>query len=380
MTYRVLGKAGIRVSEIGLGCEHLEKKEEAVVRALMDDAIEAGINIFDVFMSEPNVRTYIGNALDGRRHKAVIQGHIGAAWRDGQYARSREIDEVKRNFDDLLIRMKTDYIDIGLLHFVDEESDASVVLEGPMMEYALELKRQGVIKAVGVSSHNPVIARRAAETGLVDMLMFSLNPAWDVLPETEDVNELFKPEIYEGRIGPNETRQGLYKYCEAAGVGITVMKSLGAGALLNAQTSPFGVALSPVQCMHYALTRPAVSSVLVGCQTAEEIAAAVAYERADDAQKDYSVILSKTPKFSLRGKCMYCNHCLPCPSRIDVAYVNRYLDTAELNGLSPSIREHYTALTARAGDCTECGSCEKNCPFGVPVIKRMRAAAKVFGG
>ena len=77
---------------------------------------------------------------------------------------------------------------------------------------------------------------------------------------------------------------------------------------------------------------------------------------------------------------MYCNHCLPCPARIDIAAVNKYLDLVELDG-SPadSVRQHYTALDNTAEACLQCGACEKRCPFTVPVIERMQRAAEIFG-
>lgn len=73
------------VSEISLGCEHLQGKSYDTVKSVIDAALEEGINYLDVFMSEPNVRTNIGRALEGRRDSVMIQGHIGACWVDGQY-------------------------------------------------------------------------------------------------------------------------------------------------------------------------------------------------------------------------------------------------------------------------------------------------------
>ncbi|MEA5068568.1 MAG: 4Fe-4S dicluster domain-containing protein, partial [Christensenellaceae bacterium] len=175
-------------------------------------------------------------------------------------------------------------------------------------------------------------------------------------------------------------REALYRACETRGVGITSMKTLAAGALLKAESSPFGVAMSVAQLIHYALTRPAVASVLLGAKTPEEIAEAVAYETASDAERDYAAALKAAPKFSMRGKCMYCNHCLPCPKHIDIAAVNRFLDLAEQSERVPaSVREHYLSLTRKAGDCIECRRCEPNCPFEVSIAERMRRARAVFG-
>ncbi|MFV0399646.1 MAG: aldo/keto reductase [Oscillospiraceae bacterium] len=383
MIYRALGRTGMKVSEIGLGCEHLQGKDAQTVKNMIDAALEQDVNILDIFMSEPQVRSDIGAALRGRRDKVFIQGHIGAIWKDGQYGRSRNIDECKAAFQDLLDRLETDYIDIGMIHFVDTMEDFEETFSGPVIEYAKELREKGIIRAIGMSSHSPLVAKRAVETGLIEVLMFSLNPAYDILPEETVIDNLFNPESYkdESLRGVNLQRDALYKTCETMGTAITVMKGLGGGALLHVEASPFGIALTPVQCAHYALTRPAVASILVGCIDGGQLSAATAYETATEAERDYSVALSATPKFSLRGKCMYCNHCLPCPSRIDVAQVNKYLDLAQMSTDSPpaTVKEHYAALESHASDCIQCGECEERCPFDVPVISKMEQAAAIFG-
>ena len=182
MKYRKLGRTGFSVSEISLGCEHLQGKDYDTIKTVIDAALDIGINYMDVFMSEPNVRTNIGKALEGRRDKVIIQGHIGSCFVDGQYKVSRDMDEVVPAFDDLLERLQTDYIDIGFLHFVDKENDWDALVDSDLMKYALSLKEKGVIKAIGLSSHNPVTAKKAVESGYIDVLMFSLNPAYDLVP------------------------------------------------------------------------------------------------------------------------------------------------------------------------------------------------------
>ncbi len=382
MQYRSLGKSGLSASVVGLGCEHLQGKDRNHIQRVVDKALDLDVNIFDVFMSEPNVRTDLGHALKGKRQKVLLQGHIGAAWLDGQYARTREPVHFRAFFEDFMTRLQTDYVDIGMLHFVDTQPDFDAVLASGIIEYAHDLKAKGIIRAVGVSSHDPIIAQKLVETGKIDVLMFSINPAYDMMPAETDLDSLFIPETFKKQaaftVSPD--RQRLYQTAEALGVGITVMKALGAMSLLDARTSPFGQALTVSQCIHYALTRPAVSSVLVGCEVPEEMEQAVAYLAASDAERDYATKLSQVPKFSVTGRCMYCNHCLPCPSHIDIAQVNKYLDLAELTGKAPeSIQAHYAALDHDASDCIACGQCEGNCPFGVPVIERMERAARLFG-
>ena len=380
MNKRFVGKTGIAVSEIGLGCEHLQGLPKEQVIAVCSAALNSGINVFDVFMPEPNVRDFIGEAIQGRREEVHIQGHIGAAWKDGQYARTTDAAECAFFFEDLLLRLGTDYIDFGMIHFVDSEEDFAKVFDSDMIKYACDLKAKGKIKALGLSSHNPVIAKRAVETGLLDLIMFSINPAFDLLPEVV-IEDLFQYKTFEERelLGIDPQRDALYKTCEAMGVGITVMKTLGAGMLLNERFSLFGTPLTEYQCIHYALTRPATVSALIGCRTPEEVYQAVGYENASDEEKDYSVALSKTAAYSIQGKCMYCNHCLPCPKHIDIAGVNRYLDLAAESDPAPTVREHYEALSAHGSDCIECGACEKRCPFHVKVSERMKQAVTVFG-
>ena len=381
MNRRPLGKSGLLVSEVGLGCEHLQGMEYGQIKAVVDAALDAGINIFDIFMSEPQVRSDLGKALRGRRDEVLLQGHIGAAWLNGQYCRTRDLEQCRLFFEDFLTRLETDTVDLGMLHFVDTEEDYASVFDSAVIDYALELKASGKIRALGMSSHNPYIARRAVETGLLDALLFSVNPAYDLLPETVDIDGLFRGETYldDSLSGTDPARAALYRACEAQQVGITVMKGFGAGALLKEESSPFGVALSPVQCIHYALTRPAVASVLVGCRTPEEVAKAAAYEQASPEERDYSAILASTPKYSLRGKCMYCNHCLPCPVEIDVAQVNKYLDLVQNESGPATAAEHYRALKVHGSDCIQCGACEDRCPFGVPVRVRMQQAEELFG-
>ena len=377
-----LGATELYVSEVGLGCEHLENKEEKVVLDVVGEAVEQGINVLDVFMPEPNVRTYIGNALKGRRDKVILQGHIGAAWQNGQYLRTRDAKLNKTCFEDLLTRLQTDYMDIGMLHFIDTMEDWETVLHGPVMEYARQLKEKGVIRAVGMSSHNAPVSLAAVESGLIEVLMFSLNPAFDLLPESADLDSLFKQDTYrqKGLLGMNPVREKLYRACEANGVGITVMKGFGAGTLLHEGSSPFRVALTPSQLLQYALTRPAVGSVLVGCRTPEEVRKAVAFETAALEEKDYSAVLGATDAYAMTGRCMYCNHCLPCPQNIDIAQVNKYFDLAAGQERVPaSVRDHYSALPVHAGDCIACGQCEERCPFLVPVIRRMADAQALFG-
>lgn len=380
MRYRALGNTGLMVSEIGLGAEWLERHNEEEVKAVIDCCEENGINILDCWMSEPNVRTKIGAAIRGRREKWIIQGHIGSTWQDGQYVRTREMDKVKIAFEDLLNRLGTDYIDLGMIHFVDEAAEFERIMSGEFIEYVRDLKAKGIIRHIGMSTHNPAVAKLAVLSGAVEMILFSVNPAFDLLPATEDINTYFAESYDETLGGIAPERDELYKLCEQNGVGITVMKGYAGGRLFSAQASPFGVALTPVQCIHYALTRPAVASIMVGYDTPEHVRDAVAYETATDEAKDYASVLANAPHHAYSGQCTYCGHCAPCPSQIDIAMVNKLYDLATMQPEVPAtVRAHYQTLSKNASDCVHCKGCETRCPFGVSVSERMERAAKLFG-
>ena len=380
MDYRKLPRGDENLSTLGIGGEHLIGMPPQAVVELFDYAIDNGVNMLDIYMPEPEVRTNIGLALQGRRDKMHIQGHLCATWQGGQYTRTRDLDQSKFAFDDLLTRLKTDYIDFGMIHYVDEEHDYEKVLHSGVLELAQALKRQGAIRHLGFSTHNPIIAQKLIALDDFDIFMFSINPAYDLdTTNNDNVDALVEFKGMQGdTLGPAPLRAKLYADCERRGIGITVMKALGAGRLLTAQASPFGEALSVAQCMHYCLTRPAVLSCMLGIQSLDELKQALKYFGASPEEKDYTAI-ARSPRYAMAGICMYCNHCLPCPSDIDIASVIKFLDLATLGDQVPdTVRGHYLALEANASDCIQCGDCETNCPFGVHIMEKMEQAQALF--
>ncbi|MDO4852098.1 MAG: aldo/keto reductase [Clostridia bacterium] len=379
MQYRRLGKTNLMVSEVGFGGEWLERHDEAESVAVLRHAAEKGINIIDCWMPDPKSRDIIGLAMEGNREHWLVQGHIGSTWQNGQYVRSRDLAFVKPAFEDLLRRLKTDYIDLGMIHYIDSEADWEASMSGPFFDYVQELHEKGIIRHIGMSTHNPRMAKRAVESGIVEMLLFSINPAFDMKPATDDLDSMFTG--YDASLsGIDPERQELYRLCEQYDVGLTVMKGFFGGRLFDPERSPFGVAFTPCQLIHYALTRPAVCSILCGYDTKEQVDEAVAYETATDDEKDYASIIASAPLHAYAGQCTYCGHCKPCPMDIDIAMVNKLSDLASAQPTVPeSVREHYRALEHTASDCIGCQSCEERCPFGVPVAERMEKTAELFG-
>lgn len=381
MEYSELGRTGIKVSVIALGCEGFVANEGALTEQLLNAAEQGGINCIDLYAPQPEMRSRLGKWLRGRRGKFVLQAHLCTVWQEGQYKRTREIGEVKASFEDLLTRLATDYIDIGMIHYVDSLEDWEAVAGGPVMAYAREMQAQGKIRYIGLSSHNPAAAMQAVQSGLIDVLMFSVNPCYDLQPANEDCYALWDGKNYDRQlVNMDPEREALYETCSRLGVAITVMKAFGGGDLLDEELSPAGKALTVNQCLHYALTRPGVAAVMSGAHTVDELEKCLEYTTAADVEKDYAAAFAALPKISWEGHCMYCGHCAPCPQGIDVAAVTKFLNlTKAQNSVPETVREHYAALRHHAGECVKCGACEKRCPFKVTVIQNMQEAVKVFG-
>jgi len=362
LQYRTIPHGGEKISIIGLGMGSIHESRNGKIVDILEQALEAGVNYFDLCPSNARPFKPYANVLSACRDDIFLQMHFGACYDSGKYALTRELDSVKRTFEGQLIMLGTDYTDMGYVHCIDEETDFERVMDSGLWKYMRSLKDQGAIRHLGFSSHEPRVARRFIETGLVDMCMFSINPAYDFPTESDS-----------GTV--NEERMALYRLCEKENVGIAVMKAYGGGQLLDRKRSPFKTAFTPTQLISYALDRPAVLTCLPGIRNSKDLESALAYLDASDEERDYAQIGSMLGS-DMQGVCVYCDHCQPCPAGIDIALVNKYYDLA-LTG-DKLARSHYHALSANASDCRQCGHCDEVCPFHVNQQERMRKIAKYF--
>lgn len=380
MKYNNVADTNIKVSNIGFGAEWMVDKTQDEVDELVTYCQDNGINLLDCWMSDPNVRTLLGNAIGDNRDKWIIQGHIGSTWQNNQYVKTRQMDKVIPAFEDLLVRLKTDYIDFGMIHYVDEVKDFEDIINGEFLEYVHQLRDEGKIRHIGLSTHNPDVAKMAARMDEIKLIMFSINPAFDMMPATEVIDDYFEKKNYAQLNGIQPERQELYDLCSNTNTTLTVMKAYAGGRLFREDESPFGVTLTPVQCLEYALTRSSVASVLVGVNNTDELSDAIGYNTASIEERDYADVLRDAPLSSYLGQCTYCGHCAPCPVDINIALTNKFYDLAKTQDTVPdSIMQHYLDMNAYASDCIECGSCHTRCPFGVDIISHMNNASKLFG-
>ena len=361
MEYRILPHGGEKISVIGLGSGSLAGSEKEMAD-IIDTAIQNGINYFDIAPSEQAPFFAYAKAFDGRREQIITQMHFGAVYHSGKYGWTRNLDEIKNQFAWQCKLLNTDYTDIGYIHCVDDTEDLDEVMNGGLWAYMKALKAEGKIRHLGFSSHNPGIARRILETGLVDMFMFSINPAYDYQKGTYGIGEAAE-------------RAALYRDSERMGIGIAVMKPFAGGQLLDEKRSLFKRALTHTQCFQYVLDRPAVMTVLPGVRSMADLNTVLKYVAASPEERDYSLIGEFTPQ-SASGICVYCNHCQPCPMGLDVGLINKYYDLAIAG--DEMAKSHYYKLPIHADACIRCGHCESRCPFHVKQENRMEEINHYF--
>lgn len=363
MEYRGFKRGKEKISIIGFGTSSIGQAGERQAEEAAAYALENGVNYFDMASSDDVPFSAFGRAAYGFRENVYFQIHFGADYHTGKYGWTLDIDTIKRSVDWQLKNLKTDYIDFGFIHCIDERSDLDTVVNGGILDYIKALKEENVIRHIGMSSHTPEVVHKMIDTGLIDMLMFSINPAYDYQHGGEFA------------VGGVDERMRLYRRCEAEGIGISVMKAFAGGQLLNEKTSPFKHSLTEYQCIQYALDKPGVLTVLPGVRGIEDIKKTLGFLSAEPEEKDYSILGNFTPN-DAEGVCVYCNHCQPCPAGLDVGLINKYYDLAMAGDVLA--RNHYKNLKKKAEDCIECGRCDKRCPFHVKQIQRMKEIDNYF--
>ena len=362
--YRKLPKGNELIGTLGLGMGGIQNTPPDEIKAVIREAVANGINFFDLCAGGASVYAPFGKAIRNVREKVFFQLHFGAVYNaDGEYGWSRDPETIRRTFEWEMETLNTDYADFGFLHCVDEDSDIEDIMKNSIFDYVRGLKSKGIVRHIGFSSHTPSVANRLIDTGLIDMMMFSINPAYDL--ERGD----------EYGIGTASERAGLFRRCEKEGIGISVMKPFHGGQLLSSETSPFRKALTKNQCLQYVLDRPAVLAAVPGVRTLDDLHELLEFAHSTAQDNDYSVIAEFTPEAAV-GNCVYCNHCEPCPAGIDIGIVNKYYDLSVAG--DKMAHDHYSKLTARADNCIACGHCTSHCPFGVNQQERMKRIAQYF--
>jgi len=368
-----LGRTGLSVGVVSVGADHLMHATMADTQAIVDFAIDRGVNYFDLVGPYPEFRDRFAAALRGRRGRVLLTCHLNAAVKNGQYWKTTNLDICRAGIEDFLARYHTDYIDVLFVHNVNGLKEYQATLRpGGIMELAHHYRLKGVARCVGLSGHLSEVCVHPVRDGLIDVLMFPVNLSSHAEPG----------------------RSALLQACVEHGVGVVAMKSFGGGKLLQTnRTVQFARyqtggptfkkkvprTMTPVRCLSYVLTQPAVATVVAGVANCSELEASLAYLDAGDEDKDFSDAIAGFEQYHT-GECVYCNHCLPCPVAIDIGLVSRLVDTLPLAGIcvSPALQARYDALPVKASACTRCGACVKRCPFSVDVLAVIDRAVGLY--
>lgn len=362
MEHRKLPHGHEMISVIGFGTSSIGESNEDEIVETVKNAIKNGINYFDLASGHAKTFQAFGKAIQGNRENIYLQIHFGANYQTGEYGWTTDLNKIKQSVEWQLKMLDTDYIDFGFIHCIDEDHDLKKMKEAGVIDYILSLKEKGIVKHIGLSSHTPSLVHQVLDMNVIDMLMFSINPAYD-----------YKHGEY--AIGNTDERLKLYRRCEKEGVAISVMKAFSGGQLLDKDKSPFHEALTEIQCIQYALDKPAVITVLPGVRNQRDLQKILQYVEATDKEKDYS-ILGTFDAVEHLGNCVYCKHCHPCPQGLDISLINKYYDLSLLG--DELAKDHYHHLEKKAKQCIQCGHCNNRCPFHVNQMGRMKDIYQYF--
>lgn len=275
--YRRLGRTGERVSIIGLGGWHLgiqstEQESIRIIRTGLDSGINFLDNCWDYNRGESEVR--MGKALlDGYRKKAFLMTKI-----DGQTRKA-----AMAQLDDSLRRLQTDRLDLLQFHEVIRMTDPErIFAAGNGMETILEAKKAGKVRYIGFTGHkHPDIHLKMLETAAAHQFHFD---AVQMPLNAMDAHY----ESFEKKVLPVLVKNE---------IGVLGMKPMGAGLLLQSNT------LSPVECLHYALSLP-TSVVITGCESMANLQQALDVARnfkpLSDAES--AALLAKTEQAARNGQ------------------------------------------------------------------------------
>ena len=363
MEYRTFDKnLGKNLSLFAINGMPLTALSQQEIRDFLLESKNFGINLIDVFMTEPWARINIGKALKDIRQDFSVIAHLGSIFQDEKYIVSRDIDKVSDSLEELLIELQTDYVDFGIIHDIKNLDEWKDIVDNGFLEFCVGLKDYGKIRHIGFSCQSLEVIKEVIKNKEIDIVLMPTNLFYDMNFGIEkDINLLFNnPNIDTKNLSFDSEKFQIYSYCQNNGIGIIGTEIFGDGALLFNSTSPFKKSLSVDECIKYALDRLGVVSLLIDFNDISQMKQLLSYFEKSDFDKNYARVLTQ---YNLTlDNCLYCNNCLPCPKNINIGNMARMIDCKNKEILS---------LLKK---CNQCGKCEINCPFGVEIVKKIKQA------
>ena len=334
MEYRILGKSGMRVSELGLGGIPIQRIDANGTRVLIEKMVENGINYIDTARGYSVSEEYLGEALAGLRDKFIL----------ATKSMSRTKEAMAKDIDISLNNLQTDYIDLYQVHNPTIAQLEQVVAEGGALEALLEAKAAGKIGHIGLTAHSAEVFEKGLELDWVETVMFPYN-----IVETHG--------------------DALIQKCSEKNVGFIAMKPLAGGAIDDATLA-----------LRFISANKNVSVVIPGMAEISELEQNLAAVNDKSPFTDVELAKFEAIRKDLGTQfCRRCGYCAPCSVGIVIPNMFVFEGYLERYGLANWAKDRYKALAKTASDCIECGICETRCPYNLPIREMLKKVANVFG-
>ncbi len=336
MEKRILGKTDFEVSVVGFGGIPAQRLDKEQVLELLTEAYDQGMNFIDTARGYMASEELLGWALE----------KLG---RDKFYlatkSMSKTYEGIMDEFNLSLSLLRTDYIDLYQFHNIKAfEEYAQIMSENGAYRAVKELKEQGKIKEIGITSHSKEVLDMAIDTGFFNTIQYPYNAI-----ETQG--------------------EEIFRKAKANNIGVIVMKPLAGGAISKGEMA-----------IRYVLDNPNVSVVIPGMDSVAQVIqnARAGIDRRDMTEEEREM-LDKEASTLREEFCRRCGYCLPCPEGIDIpsnflmeGYYTRY-------NLKDWAKARYASMSPKSSDCIECGICETKCPYDLPIIKMLKHVTEVMG-
>jgi predicted aldo/keto reductase-like oxidoreductase len=362
MFYRRLGRTNLFISEISLGGSPVPEE------ALLHQIIERGVNYIDTSCTymNGNSERMIGNLCKSIGRDKVHVGtkfHLRGNWNE---------ESIINSVNESLRRLDSNYLDVLLIHGARNEEHLT---DERVIGAFEKLKKQGKYRFRGLSCHtnHHRVVKKAVECGYYDMIQLGYN-VFDI----EDTEKEIK--TYDDYLGESGIRH-LISLANSKDVGIIAMKTLKVGGRRQN--------LSKYRTGKTSLFQAMLKWVLENKNLSSAVIEILTYEEMEEDLGAVGLPLSLAEKRTLyryvaensKDFCHMCGTCQEsCPSFIETTEILRYLAYHESYGKISLAKKAYSKLKPEqtALSCQNCGECEKACPYGVTVRKRIREAQRIL--
>jgi len=379
MQYRKLGNTNLKASLLGMGCMRLpfinndgsQGVDLDTAIELLQYAADNGINYFDTAFGYHGKQSeaILGEALEARR-KNVIYVTKQPFWEMHDKA------TIRRNLENTLTKLRTDYIDFYLVHRVMPINWAGIQEREIFAEYE-NFKREGLIRHIGCSYHGELDTFK----NVVEKY------PWDLVKVQHNMLDMTREVTPEG-----------IEFAGKHGMGIAIMEPLRGGGLAYAPTPVKAVydnaspKRTPAEwAFRHLVDMPEITTIVSGMTTMEQLKENIAmFSQADmlpctltDGEKGTITAARKAYESIVTIPCTTCNYCIPCPAGVQIPNIfTQYNDAHRFEHFIQPRRAYWFAKNA-GGDfskCTGCKACLKKCPQEIDVIKELQTAHNVLDG